>query len=382
MSRGRSAHAGRTMPRPAPASRMRRLLANELALPFLLALASRLLFCSVLLAGAADAPAADAAFDDSLASRAFLAWDGWWYASIATTGYHAAPLVAHYHDFAFFPLWPALLAAGTAVLPVGIAAALLANGLFVVAVLVAYRAFAPAFGRERTLGGLALLSFGPAAYVFSLGYSESLFLLLVALAFVPALRRLRPAIAFLASFTRLTGPALSAMAIAGPLAERRRPTRDELVLLAAGPLAFLAWCAVIAWITGDPLGYLRGSPAWYAGSGLPTGVISFVAPLVVPEEAALRLAAAAALALPLAGTLVLLRERRWEMATYCVAALVPTLLFATWSSMPRHALIALPAWIALAPERPRRVRLGLTVALLAIVATGLALLTVDLEITP
>ena len=41
------------------------------------------------------------------------------------------------------------------------------------------------------------------------------------------------------------------------------------------------------------------------------------------------------------------------MATYCVAALVPTLLFATWSSMPRHALIALPAWITLMSEALR-----------------------------
>ncbi|MFO1540599.1 MAG: hypothetical protein ACKOTZ_09205 [Chloroflexota bacterium] len=361
---------------------MRRLLAHELFLPFLLALASRVLFSCALLAGAMDAPVPAGAAEGSLAGRAFLAWDGWWYASIATTGYHAAPVIDGYHDVAFFPLWPALLAVGTTVLPVAVAAALLANGLFVVAILVAYRAFAPTFGRERTLGGLALLAFGPAAYVFSLGYSESLFLLLVALAFVPALRRPRPGVAFLASLTRLTGPALSAMALAGPLTERRRPTRDELALLVAGPLAFVAWCAAIAGITGDPLGYLRGSPSWYAGTGLPTGALSFVAPLVIPQEAALRLVAGVGLALPLLGTLVLLRERRWEMAAYCIAALIPTLLFATWSSMPRHALVALPAFIALVPATPRRAQLGVTVALLALVATWLALLTVDLAITP
>ena len=43
------------------------------------------------------------------------------------------------------------------------------------------------------------------------------------------------------------------------------------------------------------------------------------------------------------GTVLLFRRRLWEFGWYALAALVPTLLGASWQSMPRHSLIAVPA---------------------------------------
>ena len=41
--------------------------------------------------------------------RSLTSWDGWWYLGIARTGYHAAPLVDNQPDYAFWPLYPAVV---------------------------------------------------------------------------------------------------------------------------------------------------------------------------------------------------------------------------------------------------------------------------------
>lgn len=346
---------------------LRRMLGSDLALPAAIAVASRLLVLTII-----------AAFPSRMMPQIppasmppFAIWDGAWYAAIAAHGYHAEPLArlagGPLHDFAFFPAWPALLAAvGAFGIPIPLAAGLLANGLFVAAVLVAYRAFTPTFGRRGTLIGLALLAAGPAGYVFSLGYTESLFLLLVALAFHPATRRYRPLLVVVASATRLVGPALSMAALARAAVARRRPTRAEFAEIAAGPLTFLAWWAFIAVLTGNPAGYLLGSPGWYAATGQLAGPGSFLA---IEGFASLFAGALAlgALAVPIAGFLLLLRARRFDLAACVAAMLLPTLLLASWTSMPRHALAALPAFLAAGAWLDGRPRATLAVVGLGVV---------------
>lgn len=66
--------------------------------------------------------------------------------SIASTGYHAEPLVPlsddGYVDFAFFPIWPALVrVASLGILPVELVAVVLANVLIVAAMVPIYRWF-------------------------------------------------------------------------------------------------------------------------------------------------------------------------------------------------------------------------------------------------
>jgi hypothetical protein len=56
----------------------------------------------------------------------------------------------------------------------------------------------------------------------------------------------------------------------------------------------------------------------------------------------------------LLGTALLFRRRLVHFGWYAVAALVPTVLGASWQSMPRHSLLAVPAIAAfIAPLRDR-----------------------------
>jgi len=332
-----------------------RLARHDLAAPIALALCSRAMVVMLLVGLQAVATG----LRDALS--VFAAWDGWWYAHIAMSGYHATP-VAHglagqpLYDIAFFPGWPALLSIVSlgGRLPLDLVGGMLANALFVAAIAVAYRAFAPRFGRQATLWGLAFLAFTPAAYTFSLAYTESLFLLLAALALQPAAsvgRRTLCAVA--ASATRLVGPAVSLLALAGPLRERRRPTLAEAVLLVAGPLTLVAWFAAIALITGDPTGYLRGTPSFFAGQDAPFGFLGLLSSrsIVILPQIAL------GLGMPLVGLALLVRRRDIDLALFSCGTLLP-LLVSQCDSMPRYALAALPAWVVLgtvlAQSRHRR----------------------------
>ena len=110
-------------------------------------------------------------------------------------------------------------------------------------------------------------------------------------------------------------------------------------------------------------GYLLGTPAWHATANQPSGPLSFL-PSGDGTDA-LRLLAVMALAIPVAGTVILALERRLELFLYSIVVLAPGLLWANWMSVPRYCLMALPAYLAIAARLPRRwiaVVLGLSAA--------------------
>lgn len=303
------------------------------------------------------------------AESAFAAWDGQWFLAIAADGYHAAPLTpigdGGYHDFAFFPLWPLLVrVASLGVLPVELVAVLLANGLFTAATIPVYRLFQIMTGEDAAAArGVTLLAVGPAAYVWSMAYSESLFLLLAAWALITAASRLRrPWLIALAQLTRLTGSALS-VAILVRCWARRGVSGLELASIAAGPVAFLAWVAWVGWLTGDPTGYLQGSPAWYQLTGASAGLASLwegalnISPYFVVAAittAAVGWGAVRSLSVDI------------ELGTYAVTSVAATVLLANWVNMPRHALVAVPAYAVLGRWLPAG-RAGLAIVGLAVI---------------
>ena len=289
------------------------------------------------------------------ASSPFAAWDAQWFLSIAASGYHAEPLVPigsdGYYDFAFFPVWPLVIRiASLGVISLELTAAVLSNVMFVLAMV-------PVYGWLRSLTrddaaaarGLSLLAFGPAAYVWSLGYSESLYVGVVAMAaweFQGTMKA--PVMTVVAQLTRLTGSAVSAGAAAGAFFKRQWnwPTAG---VVAAGPLAFVAWLGFVWLLTGEPMGYLKGSPSWYRLSDTAAGPASLAEGLVEPS--AYYVVSVVIVAAVVAGAIksVFVNPAAGAYALVTVSA---TVLLANWVNMPRHALLAVPAFAVLGRWMP------------------------------
>ena len=295
----------------------------------------------------------------------FAAWDGQWYLQIASTGYHAQALqsatrVGGHHDFAFYPGWPLVIkiVSLNGLLPIDLTAAVLANGLFIIAAIVAYRLFADRFSARTALWATLLLAFNPVAYVFSMAYTESLFVVLLALYFVDRYGRAAPILAGAATLVRISGLAIAASAgvmfIFG-----RIPRVTTFLVGAAVFIAFAGWWTYIWQLTGHFTGWFEGSASWSQYQGISSVMREgYLVPLHVAAWLGF-------VGLMIIGSLLLLR-RHMDMAVYGLAAIAMSLIGAPASSMPRHAMVAIPAFAALAD------RLGpkLSAVLLLIFAIG------------
>lgn len=277
-------------------------------------------------------------------------WDAAWYLRIAATGYHGRAVFG-LHDFAFFPAWPALVKlASLGVLPPDVTGAVLANMLFIVAVVLIWIVLAARLGDGAATGGVLLLAFAPPAYVFSLPYSETLFLAAAALFFCAGPdSRWRLPLAALAMLTRIAGAALVASSLLVAARTTGRHRYAALAAAAGGILAFAIWWAFIALLTRQFAGFLLGSPSWdHGGSGLTRLIAALHRPTVE------RVAWLAFFVLVTLGAVGLARVDL-ELAAFSLAALSFALLpGGTVNSMPRYALSAFPAFggLALWAQRP------------------------------
>jgi hypothetical protein len=295
-----------------------------------------------------------------------LQWDGQWYLMIANTGYHAAPIQAGpfggRHDFAFFPAWPTVLRwfHTLGIQPADVAAPL-ANVLFVVAAVLMFLVLEPALGRTAARWGIVLLAFSPAAFVLSLAYSEPLFLVLVATSFLLSKSHLRPIAAAAAMLTRVTGVGLAIGAAAAWWHNRRDWT--ALATVVAVGLTFAGWWTFIWVLTGDPLGWLNGSPKWSYQLGVPA-IWDTVSNLASPGFLEVVYATI------MFGASILLVRRNSELGLFSVVAIGLSMLGAPVSSMPRHAMVAFPAFGFLADRLGPRWSLALTVVFAAFEANA------------
>jgi len=295
----------------------------------------------------------------------FAAWDGQWYLQIVSTGYHAqalqsAALDGGHHDFAFYPGWPLIikLVSLNGLLPIDITAVVLANGLFIIAAIVAYRLFADRFSERTALWATLLLAFNPVAYVFSMAYTESLFVLALALYFVDRYGRAAPVLAGAATLIRISGLAIAASA-AVMFLFGRIPRLTAFLVGVAVLIAFGAWWTYIWRLTGSFNGWFEGSAAWSRDQGI-TSVLheGYRDPVHVAVWIGF-------VALMIIGSLLLLR-RHTDMAVYGLAAIAMSLIGAPASSMPRHAMVAIPAFAAFADRLGPR----LSAVLLVVFAVG------------
>jgi hypothetical protein len=201
---------------------------------------------------------------------------------IAANGYHAEPITKGFLDWAFFPLYPIVtrLVSYLTFGDVAVAGVIVANVAFVAALVVLYRLAVPYLGHDVAVRSLAFVALAPGAVAFAMAYSDSLYLLLAAAAFLAAEQRRWSWMAVLYGLATLTRPQgillglpLLILIVQASGGGWRTP---RLAWLAGGPLTFGAFGAYLGWTFGNPLGMFVAQQAWtdigQPGTG-PSGTI-------------------------------------------------------------------------------------------------------------
>ena len=278
-------------------------------------------------------------------------WDSTWYGWIAEHGYD--PSIGHGNSAAFFPLYP-LLATPLTWLPGPLTMweSLLSSALFGAALCLLYRMTQGRYGEALARRTVLYLAIFPLAFVFSLPYAESVFLLATLGAF--ALTWYGRwwwgcAAGALAVLARPVG-----IALVPALAWRRwrggaRSVADYLPLLLL-PAAELAFFGYLAWRTGDPLAHFHAQErGWDRGfSVLP--VVTAQAFWEAVSDGHLRLLVHVGFTLLWCG----LFYRAWRMrmsGEYLIFAALMVILPTTGGllvSMGRFGMVAFPLFWALA----------------------------------
>ncbi|NJD27514.1 MAG: hypothetical protein FIA92_04385 [Chloroflexi bacterium] len=213
------------------------------------------------------------AFDERIVLRSLTGSDSVYLLGIAAEGYHAEPVSQAFRDWAFFPLYP-LVTRAASVLTLGditIAGILVANLAFVAALAVLYRLALNHLDHDRAVRSLAFVTFAPGAVAFAMAYTDSLFLLLAAGAFLAAEHRrwwLMAVLYGLATLTRAQGLLIGlplAVLIANDMGGWRHVESwrsRRMFWLLAGPLGFGAFALLLGLSFGEPFGMLKAQEAW------------------------------------------------------------------------------------------------------------------------
>ena len=314
--------------------------------------------------------------------RAWDQWDARHYVYLATHGYETVGDARNL--IAFFPLYPALISAVSAVgLPARTAALLISNVAGVVAAILLYE-IARVDGRERAAWrAAAFFTVFPTAYFLLVGYTEALF---CALTFgsVLAARHKRwlwaGLLGGLASAARLTGLALLPFLVV-ELGAARRAARSlwQLVVppLLVG-LGFVVYLLTNLLVLGDPLAFVTVQREHWSHS--------FAAPWLGLEGAVRSLSwrvpwekltvgggeIAGGIAAYLATALSWLRLRPAD-AVYATVVTVLVTFLPFWLSIPRYLLGLYPLFLLAGRITRRWLYLPLVAAsFVALIFFGLA----------
>ena len=287
----------------------------------------------------------------------FTLWDGTWYLGIVNGGYSG-------YRVAFFPGWPVSIKIATlGFLDPAAVAVVVANMLAVAAIVAVWVVLDARLGRDAADRGTLLLAFAPAAFVLSMAYSEALFLLVVALAFLASDRLGRIPASALAMLIRSTSVALLVAGFVAAIRAKGVARRNLVWATAAGCVALAGWAGAVGLITGDPLGFFHfGSSSWTHEDSLATAwdVIQH------PAHEATLLLRMATLAVVIAGAVVVLR-RDLELGVFsCVALCLAVVPGSMVGSYARYALAAFPAYAGLGRLFGRKGTLLLAIAFAAI----------------
>jgi hypothetical protein len=313
-----------------------------------------------------------AAGDEKSLRGQLLVWDAGWFLRVATDGYpsdytYDAAGQLEGNELAFFPLYPMLIraVAGFGVAPAS--AAIAVSWVAAVGAAVALHLLGTTlYGRRAGWALVAICCSAPVSVVFSMAYSEALFVALVAGMLAAAHRRAWGPAALLglaAALSRPTGAAAAvALAVAAVLAVREsrvrawQPLGAAAVALAGVPL-YLTWVAVRV---GDPSAWFRIQAAgWGTSFDFGASTVAFLGRTLSTGDGWVPMSVALILLAALGAAGVALAGRPWlPIAVYGVAAMV--LVYGQagfYHSKPRLLvpvlLTLLPAAVAAARARPR-----------------------------
>ncbi|HET9793008.1 MAG TPA: hypothetical protein VFS34_01000 [Thermoanaerobaculia bacterium] len=284
-------------------------------------------------------------------------WDAGWYEQIAREGYHYDPAVRE-NNVGFYPLYPLLIrlasGGGPSAFSAGIAISVAA---LLGALLLVARAASDA--EEDALPALGALLFYPSSFFLAAAYTESLFLLSTAGAFVAA-RRGRWAWAGLAgaaaALTRFNGflILLPLFWIGREEAKRLGRWRPRavaaIVFSAAGALAFPVYLAA-RW--GDPLLYVHSKtrgwaqhprPIWSLAVGALREAVARIHEPGAGGKLVFAMMAGSALLFTIL-TAELFRRRRTAEGLYCAATLLLLFNSGTLDALHRYVLGLFPCFI-------------------------------------
>ena len=290
--------------------------------------------------------------------RSLTSWDGAFYLSIVRDGYQADLVLGAYSNIAFPPLYPLIVRLLSWPIPgsEGIVAILVANLAFLAALALLVRLGTPYLGRRRSAIAAGLLVIYPFASVFGMAYSESLFLLLMVAAFLAAERGHRAwagIFLLLTVLCRLQGVALVLPLLILMLRQDGWRPRPSLGWLALGPLAFVAFLAYIASVTGTPTAFLDAQQAWGRegiGGAAPDGTIGA---MFTPYQGALVATLLATTFLLIFRRIDRLRIEYWLVPALFIAA---ELSSGSLEAVGRITMLAFPIVWILANRRSRFVR--------------------------
>ncbi|MGW4731216.1 hypothetical protein ACWEQC_18985 [Streptomyces shenzhenensis] len=248
------------------------------------------LFVAVRAAGVVAVVVTSRLYGRPLTKNLAHSWDSNWYLHIATHGYGhliwITPTGDVQTDWAFFPLYPTLIRALTAVLPLSPAGAglLIAWCAAAVAAWGIYAVGHHLYGRAVATALVALWASLPHSVVLTLAYTEPLFAALAAWCLYAVLKDRWLTAGVLAALAGLSRPsgiaaAVAVVAAAGYAIVRHRG-RVPAGLWAGAVLAPLGWAGYVLWVgwrTGDLLhGYFRVQSAWSSRLDFGKGALRFL----------------------------------------------------------------------------------------------------------
>lgn len=199
-------------------------------------------------------------------AEAFSAWDGQWYLRIAKEGYHwNGPDIQA--NVAFFPLYP--LVAKIVSLIFGnleFSFFVVSHISFFIFLIFLYKIAKEHFGRDICFRAIWYLSIFPLSFVFSIFYSESLFLMLSSGAIYFAYRKkwtVAVLFSIFATLTKLAGLVLLPTLFFCYLRINKKYKLSDLIQMMIIPLGTLLFSVYLHFKVGDLLAFLHVLKAWH-----------------------------------------------------------------------------------------------------------------------
>lgn len=198
--------------------------------------------------------------------HAFSQWDGQWYLKVAKEGYHwNGP--EFQANVAFFPLYP-LLAKILSLLTgnLELSFLIISHVSFFIFLIFLYKISREYFDKDTGFRTIWYISIFPLSFVFSLFYTESLFMMLTAGAIYFAYKKnwtMAVLLSILSTLTRLSGLVLLPTLLFYYFRNTKKYKILDILKLFTIPLGVILFSLYLQFKVGDYLAYIHVLKAWH-----------------------------------------------------------------------------------------------------------------------